>query len=225
VILLLLGLCLSITIVGAVLLAAGWCRRARALGQRRRAGPANLSQLSSVGHDKCDENPVLLAEDRWDSAPTLLADASMHRRVGPDRGRHLDRLSAASAALALMWTIGAILALFFVPMVASESASSTAGSDVVVVTRQTRPLIQVRSPVKVAAMVVAGLVLAAGFRAGRPPRSVLLVLGWSTMVLVVVSGFSIGFFFLPVPLLLLVAGMTAPAPMPLRATRSPDGQS
>jgi hypothetical protein len=44
------------------------------------------------------------------------------------------------------------------------------------------------------------------------------------MVLVVVTGFSIGLFFLPVPLLLLVAGVTSQAPTPGQAIRSPDGQ-
>jgi hypothetical protein len=154
---------------------------------------------------------ILLVSDRSASAQPLHEHGPVPHRADPNRSRRVERLSKVSAALALVWTVGAVLALFFVPMVRSETSSSsnTAGSDVVTVTRDSRPPIDASGPVKVAATVVAGLVLAAGWRAGRPPRTVLLVLGWSTMVFVIVTGFSIGLFFLPVPVLLLSAAALA----------------
>ena len=53
---------------------------------------------------------------------------------------------------------------------------------------------------------------------GRPPRWALFVMGYLAIAFCFVTGFSIGLFFLPVPVLLLAAGATSP-------TRPPQGRA
>ncbi len=54
-----------------------------------------------------------------------------------------NRLSGVLAASALLWVFGAVLAMFFVPVIVQESTTSSSGSDVVTATRETAPLLQV----------------------------------------------------------------------------------
>lgn len=121
----------------------------------------------------------------------------------------LDRVSAGAAALALLWVVAAVLALFFVPVITSESSTSETGSTAVVTTRETYPVIRSNGSVKAGAVAIGVLVLAVGWRLGRPPRSALLAMSYLTAAFCVITGFSIGVFFLPVPLLLVVAGLTS----------------
>lgn len=122
-----------------------------------------------------------------------------------ERARRLDRLSRRLTAGALLWVVAAALALFFVPMITEETQSTTAGSSAVTVTRVTRPLLETSGVVRTGAVAVAALVIVIGWRLGRPPRSTLFVLGYLSLAFCVVTGFSIGILFVPVPLLLLAA--------------------
>jgi hypothetical protein len=126
-----------------------------------------------------------------------------------------DRLSGILAAAALLAAVGAVLALFFVPMVTEETQSTSAGSSAVVTTHVTRPLIGVSRIVQVGVVAGAVLVVAVGVLIGRPPRSALFALGYVSLAFCVVSGLSIGVFFLPVPVLLLAAAVCASPHRPL----------
>ena len=125
-----------------------------------------------------------------------------------------NRLSGVLAASALLWVFGAVLAMFFVPVIVQESTTSSSGSDVVTATRETAPLLQVSGQAQAAVVAVAALAVIVGFRMGRPPRSTLFVVAYIAIVFCVISGLSIGLFFLAVPVLLLAAGATSPRPLP-----------
>lgn len=162
---------------------------------------------------------VLIGSDGSAAARSARTNGSVLEPVSQGR-RRLDRLSAGFAALALLWVVGAVLALFFVPMITEESSSSSAGSNVVTVTRETHPLIQSSGSAKVAAALVAALVVAVGWRLGRPPRLALLVMGYLATAFCVITGFSIGLFFFPVPFLLVAAGATSQPRSPRPAASS-----
>jgi hypothetical protein len=158
---------------------------------------------------------VLIASTRSAAAASARTNQFTSAPVGAGHRSH-DHLSGFLAAGALLWVVGAVLALFFAPMIVRESASSSSGSSVVTVTRDTSPLIQVSGPARAAAVAVAAVAVIVGLRVGRPPRLALFVMAYLAIAFCVVTGFSIGLFFLPVPALLLAAGVTSP-------THSPQG--
>ncbi len=121
-----------------------------------------------------------------------------------------ERRANALGALALLWAECAVLALFFVPMGASESVSSTSDASTVVIRRSTTPLITSSAAGKVLAVAVAIGVFLLGLRLGRPPRWVLVAAASLSMVFCLLAMLSIGVYLLPVPLLLLAAAATAP---------------
>ncbi len=129
--------------------------------------------------------------------------------VDPARSRRQRRVADVAALVALVWVVGAVLALFFVPMVSTQSVTAEVGSEEVV-TSESHPLIDVGLPARILAVVVGVGVVAAAVRAGRPRRSVLCAIGVLSLVFVVLTGFSIGLLFLPVPPLLLLAGTVEP---------------
>jgi hypothetical protein len=131
-------------------------------------------------------------------------------------------------ALAVGWVIGVVVSLFVVPMVAEESSTATSGTDAVIVSRTTRPLLSA-SGTAVVALVAAAVLASVGLalwarRAGRIPRRTVLATGGLSAAFCFVAGFSIGPFFLPVPLLLLAAAaadMAQPSPAEAAGTQSP----
>ena len=150
---------------------------------------------------------ALVVMDRRGASGTSRASRGTSHE--PDRRR--DRWSAALVAGALLWVVVAVLALFFVPMVAEGSLTESSGGGEPVWSRETRPLIDAGLGVEIAAVVVAVGVVALALRFGRPPRSVLFVLGYVSLGFCVISAASIGILFIPVPLLLLVSAGLAEA--------------
>lgn len=139
--------------------------------------------------------------------------------ASPEPDRRRDRWSAALAAGAILWVAAVVLALFFVPMVTEESVTEPSGGGEPIWSRETRPLIDADLRVDVlavgVAVVVVVSVVAVARRLGGPPRSMLFLLGFVSLAFCAVAVLSIGIFFLPVPLFLLVsAGLAQAGPRP-----------
>lgn len=129
-------------------------------------------------------------------------------------GRHLSRMPRLLVAAAVLWVVAAAVSLFFLPVVVEETHTISSGSDAATVTRSTRPLLSA-DPWVEAVVLAVGVAAAVGTilwsrRQGSLPRPALMVAGWVTFVFCLVTGFSIGLFFIPVPLLLFAAASTTP---------------
>lgn len=129
------------------------------------------------------------------------------------RLRHLPRMLVAASVL---WVVAAALSLFFLPVVVEETHTISSGSDMATVTRSTRPLFSA-DPWVEAVVLAVGSAAAVGTilwarRQGALPRPALVIAGWVTFVFCLITGFSIGIFFIPAPLLLFAAAATTPPP-------------
>lgn len=155
---------------------------------------------------------VFIGSTRFAATAAARTNRLTPKPVSP--GRRSAHLSGVLVAAALLCVVGAVLAMFFLPVFVHESASSSSGSSLMTVTRDTSPLIQVSGTAGAGAVAVAAVAVIVGLRMGRPPRSFLFVMAYFAIAFCVIAGFSIGLFFLPVPVLLLAAGATSPTHSP-----------
>lgn len=132
-------------------------------------------------------------------------------RSGPRRPSRAPRVIVA---LAIWWVVAVAVALLFVPTRTEETDTSTSRSDVVTVSRTTRPTFSVAPAIELAAVAMAVLATVAlvlwARRPGGIPRRAVLVAGGVSAAFCLVSGFSIGMFLLPVPILFVVSAAIAP---------------
>jgi 4-amino-4-deoxy-L-arabinose transferase-like glycosyltransferase len=162
---------------------------------------------------------LLLAAGVW------LMAVAIHR--ASSRRPWSERTTAVLAYAALGWTVLAAAALAVAPLVTTESMGATSGSGTVVrVTETTSSTVTHDSLVEsegagvlVVLLVPVAVALVGAIARGRAARHVRIGTGCVLLVLCVLGAMSIGVFYLPAPILLLVAGVKSPGNAPL-TTRS-----